>query len=110
MTTYKIQTLGTGEKVIFTLVDGVEQNKELWTQHRENEIREIRVNDVQEYMKSQLSSSDFKLFLTDTRTNADADYDEGDDTFLTWVNSATFAAKTYYTLARKTFILSILNP
>ena len=109
-TTYKVQTLGTGEKVIYTFVNGTEQNKELWTQHRENEVRAIRVNDIQEYMKTQLSSADYKSFLADTRTNADADYDEGDDTFLSWVNGAVFPTKTYYSLARKTFILSILNP
>lgn len=99
------------KKAITTLDNNVEIMKEAWTVERDMEIRQIRVNDINKYMSNEIGygTSEYITWINDTRVNAQ-DYINGDDTYKQWFGGSEYALKTYYSLVRKTFIQSILNP
>lgn len=82
---------------------------ETWLVEQDLEVRQQKLNDVIIYMRTQLISNntEFAKFIVDSRVSRD-DYANGTDAFITWVNN-TFPTKTYYTLARKTDLINILN-
>ena len=68
-----------------------------------------KLNNANYYMANELTVNQFQtLWLVDTR-NQQTDYLRGGASLITWINSATFSNKVYYTVQRKMELLLILN-
>lgn len=71
--------------------------------------RKAKLDSANYYMANSLTVNQFQtLWLVDVR-NQQTDYLRGGASLITWINSATFSGKAYYSVQRKTDLLLILN-
>ena len=73
------------------------------------QARKDKLDNANYYMANSLTVNQFQtLWLVDVR-NQQTDYLRGGASLITWINSATFSGKGYYSVQRKTDLLNILN-